>query len=557
MGRAIESFAPTHRKRPTGEDRVALHWEAQVHVPEGSLRNMFEAADRVTKVASDTIATSEMTDKLCQEAMTVLETTPTETSAPSVIKSSYSADSTLRLRMFEKDSLEKGALEGLADKHFGIGRKWVAARTDPFFKEALKKRDAKLQQAYLRKNPISSAAEFQAQRELDKKRTDMVANKLVFTRFRNAITEDLDVTAETPMHFADRHLDHASTAYNTIHDRLFPDDVSPLRNEAAMPIINPAKIIETITSPKTGEELRKQTIDRLLLAKISGEIEAKGKVEQGSIKLAQVQAVLDTYLFDDPVGSTTTMKTRVLFDDKTNTPLFVEGVDTPKLNKEEGTHIKTITLPMRSLRESAVKVFTNPDRKKMPSAIEKALKKAILRKQETGDDTIRPAKDVTDMNRAIVVPLEGREFTKGLTNNIADILVEHQDELTGLDDYGNPTLFAGGIVKDIRPDSDPNGTPDQGKPVYERVQVEFTDLPNPLEIIVQSARDFYESQYQVGLYDKKRKKYSGNSHSLYNIARSRMVAPTLLNGSYNEKKARKTYHRTAAQLKSIARDTIK
>lgn len=471
----------------------------------------------------------------------------------------YTDTPELNLSMFDKSSLASGGLDHMGERYFGSARLWVAGRARESKEEAMQKRDAKLEAAYFRKNPEGTRAEFALQRETAKKRTDELASKRIYDTFRSSIREDMQVTGETPMHFADRHLRIAGNTYNRTWQNLYPQKASPLRSEASMKIISPARVIQTLASPNTSEALRDHTVKRLLLARISGEIDGVGRVEEGGVKLAQVQDVLDTYLFAGEVGSASPVKLRAAFENGTNKPLAVEGINGVSLETplETGQHIKTITLPMRSIQGSDMQVYTNPDEKTFESGTEKAIKKAVNRFDETGDGTIRPSVDVRDTNRMLIVVKGTHQDAKQLTGTITQILSDHQDQLTGLDDYGRPTNLEGGNVVRVVPDTKTNSSQDQGAVQFERIQVYFSDLPNPIEIIVQSAEDFLDAKYSSGIFDDKKKKYTGNSHDLYDWKRSDVIGAKLLNGYYDQNEALQAYHQTAKNLRRIRRDTIK
>lgn len=455
----------------------------------------------------------------------------------------------------------------LAAEFFGHGRRWLAARANP---AEFERRELEREQRILGPNPSKAALDkYRKSRNVQIEEWDRHATRSTNLRFEQAVRERFDLNEQDdPMEFADDQIEHATAATRYMYDTLYPyRGALSQRNEAVLPIVSPAEVVKTIASPDTDETLKFEARRRLLLAHISGEIDSQNRSREAARKLARIQALLDRELFSGRIASTSNIKIRALFDNETNAVQFVDKVDGEILNDApipDGTHVKTCEVPMRPVKGTEWKVLTNPNQKREDASIIKAVKKGIDNKEKGRGSLIAGAEEVQDIHRIKFAVLGDTKMRDELMLRVYDILVDNQRDLAELDVEGRPIANEGEeILTGIYPDDKTNGRKGQSKNVnFRRIQVQFKDLPSPVEIIFQDIKGFLTTEYEVGTFDKDKGEYEGASHRIYSIQRLMEVRPYIFPQSiYTRvnlaKEAIKTLKAEARELLSLKRGRVK
>lgn len=473
----------------------------------------------------------------------------------------------VRLSMFKVENADEVDGGRLAGEFYGYERKWLAASVDKD-SERFQMREERLKKARLKKNPSMSPDEYDQQRKAELDKNDRFATRRVNTTFRKTISERFGIPEDQAMNFANDQFTHAADAMRYFTDTLYPHrGALSMRNEAILPPISPAETVKTIASQNTDTVLQFEERRRQLLAYVSAEIETENKSPEAAKKLSLIQALLDRELFSGRTGSTTSVKIRALFNSETNDVLFIDKIDgtIPKQEElyPENSHLKTCEVPMRTIKGTDTLVYTNPNQKRQSASITKAVRKAFGRDQKNKGDLISGAEDVQDIHRIKFAVFSGPDKLEDLVDRVYNAIVDNQHTLTELDIEGQPINGKEVVVKDIRDDSQTNGSKDQSANVsFRRLQVVFSDLPTPVEIMFQTVGDFLKSEYEVGEYDSPKGKYKGAAHELYEIHRLMDIRPLLLPREIYKrvnltKEAVRTLRDKAQKLLNLKKGTIK
>lgn len=445
----------------------------------------------------------------------------------------------------------------LVAEFFGYGRRWRAAYSNP---DSFKAREDTRERRILGENPDKKAElEYREKRARQIDDSDRHAARSINTRFRRAWAEYFDKSEKDSMDDAEEHLDHAADAQRYALRTLFGQrGAVSQRNESVLPILDPNKVVEVMSSDNSSLTLKLETRKRFERAFISADISTFNRSREARRKLTMIQDLLNEKLFSGMTASTVNITIRAIFDDVTNAINFVEGVD-GKIPDDselpEHTHIKTKVLPMRAIQGTGLLVYTNPSEKTQASSIMKAMKKALVSKEEGRGELIAGAEEVQDINRIMFAVFGNENDRDALIDTVFNILVENQHRLAERDIEGRPILpRSGDVIQDIIPDDKTDGRPGQSEN-YRSRRIQLLINGQKIEIKFQTMEEFLEGEYEVGVFDKKKNKFTGAAHGLYEIQRLIDLLPYIIPQSLHKKinlkkEATKTLKAKAEELKA-------
>jgi len=404
--------------------------------------------------------------------------------------------------------------------------------------EVFLKREKLKKERYLTANPSRASEEYDSLRERQLKQTREWAQRNVSNNLYTALGNKFNLTEESSTSFLSRQLGMGTTALREIHQILLPGE-SPLKNEVELPSLSPWHDIQAFLSPNTVSKLQEQIKDIYLLSEINAEIEAANPQNNAGKKLSLIQKLLDEQLFEGMSGQTESTTYKAIFSRGENLLRGIEGIteEISTNNLSFGQNVKEIELQMRTMQNTGIKMYTNANEKSPTSAIAKVLKKALSRATKPGaNEEIDAINDVTDTYRLKIAVAGGPDEVDTAMYRVLEILnnPDNSDHLIETDIYGKPihSKVNSAAIRTWEDDTKINRTSDQSQDedvFRNRVQIYFSDLHHPVEIIFQSLEEFLRGEFNVGHYNEKKGKFSGIAHELYTIARTKGVFGLLFN----------------------------
>jgi hypothetical protein len=313
--------------------------------------------------------------------------------------------------------------------------------------------------------------------------------------------------------------------------QVYPEEMrTGIRNEVSF-TRRPADLLEEALKSGTDPELQFE-IRRLFVNTVIALHERKGRSRIADEKMAQIQTLLNEKFYAGKTGKNQHLQLYGLFDNETNELLGQILSEAPTEDPAEGTHYKTLNLPVRELKSGKF-VLTLVDQKYEGNAIRKAVRKAHQRKTKGRGDTISVEEDVQDTYRMKLVVIGDQATTDEVTNEFFEIVTDR-----GNNSYFYNRDIMGDLILDAdrRPTGVPTGrgeiqmgnsggTGQSDKVNYTKIAIEFEGVANPIKTSVQSLESYIAEQLEVGTYDSERGEFTGPAWLNYAQRREEAVAP--------------------------------
>ncbi len=549
----IQNGTENGHKRPKGRARKDIAWIAsQPEAPklfsavEEIITHFPEAAAKAHKIEEPTLQVSPPDEELVYLSDVPVFTDPVEMpqKKPRIVQ-----PHSVHLSYYEPNADDQPVFRDLAKHYVGSRHRLAAMEAIAHVESPVKnersqvyvEHEKRKRERYLANHPDMTRAQYDRMRKAQIEQMKKGLQKRVVDNVYRTVQDTLQADdEESPRRFLGRHLGIATEAIEDIHRTVFPGSESPLRNEVQLPSISPFHDMMTYLSPNTDQMLREQIKGIYLTADTTAKIEKTNPKNKAGRKLAMIQRLIDRRLLVGKTGETRPHTVEAVFNEET----ILQEVIKPEsgITEEDlppGYQIKARELPMRVMHDdegNEILMYTNANEKNLISGVAKAFKKAKYRSEKPGGtDDIDPTHDVTDTYRIKFAVMGGDKEIGIVMDRVLDTLLDpnNKKHLVERDEYGRPirTAVDAEIVKDIEDDSHTNGTNDQTKETVfrHRIQVHFTDLPHPVEIMFQTMDEFLRGEYNVGHYDEVSGGYSGAAHELYTIKRDKLAAGVLFN----------------------------
>lgn len=423
---------------------------------------------------------------------------------------------------------ERAKITGLINHYVGEHNLTILAELSSNGK--FRRHEARRRTEYLSRHPNVSQEEYDLHREEQlesmRERTKRRINYQVYRTVQDSLgLESLEQAAEV----FEKQRRNANQAVIDHVALVYPGEMrTGLRNEVSF-TRRPADLLEQALQSGTDPELQFE-IRRLFLNTVIALHERKGRSTIADEKLAQIQNLLNEKFYAGKTGKNHTIEIYGMFDNETNALIGEPLFEPPTDQADEGTHYKTLQLPVRQLK-SGTFVLTLVDQKYEGNAIRKALRKAQERKAKGKGDTVSVEDDVQDTYRMKIVVIGDQGATDDVTSEIFELLTDKDNnpyfynrDIMGkviLDDMKQPTGIPTGdgeIQMGNR-----GGTGQSDNVNYTKIAVEFQQVVNPIKIVVQPLASYIAEELEVGKYDNEIGEYDGAAHSLYRERREKGI----------------------------------
>ncbi len=494
-------------------------------------------------------------DRTIQGAMQVLNPRSAPDTSDNSAPISY-LPSIVTLDMF--NTKEPATMAPLVRHYVGRDIDVIAAlsnnKTKRHYEEKRKKR-------YLKYHPDVTSSEYAAIRAdeikaAEEKRRERI-NKRVYTKFQE---EHGLQTLESAALVFENQRQEANKAVEAHAKIIYPDDVrTEQRNEVDLEQ-KPSDLIKLYFGRDSDPLLRSEIQRQALLTTISSQIE-QSKKGGADAKLAQIQSLLNEHLYDGPVGSTTHKDIYGKFKDSTNELVTILEKQ-PTEPAQEGNHYKRFDIPMRKLKGTGKFVLTKIGAKERPSALSKVLDKAKKRSEEGEGKDIRH-EDIEDTHRIMLVVSGTEQDAQDVIEDVFSILIDNRTSLANQDVLGNPIRDANGRLTGLPEDFLPKNATQNGKVDQYRINMIFSDLAAPIEIIVRTMKSYLNADHEVGTFNARTGNYTGIAHPFYKFKRETGITdyyfseesyPQLIRPNSPKKDSRRTPHKTLTEIAQNLRE---
>jgi hypothetical protein len=280
-----------------------------------------------------------------------------------------------------------------------------------------------------------------------------------------------------------------------------------LRNEIDPPQHYPSRLFYLLVSPNTDPVLRYEAQRSLTTFPVAAEFINQMWNSKLRAKLNDIMFLLDEQMFEGMTGEAHARPVHAWHDETTGR---VNRIDEPNSTKKppQNARLKQHGILMRDMLDMDERAWIDLDEKNLATAIRKSIikagdpKEAKTKNRKLG--VIAPLDDATDLARLVFA-------VDGGTDQVMRVMARFRELIEEQENYE----FLSEVVS-VTEDHKTNGRGGQSAHVkFKRLQVQFEDLPIPVEVQFYDMRRYLNSQLAVGK-KKSNGQYDGGAHDLYN-----------------------------------------